>query len=186
MQENKKETLIVNLIGAPSTCKTTIMGDVFSALKWLNINSEIVTEFAKDLVWAKRFEDMKDEIYIFAKQNHRLFTVCGKVDVVVTDRPLLLTVVYNNRYGDGGEELNKLVLKEFNKHNNLNILLNRVHDYSPIGRVQTEEEADEIATSIKELLDENNIEYIELDGCKESVEKITEEILKRLGKIEEK
>ena len=51
----------------------------------------MVSEFAKDLVYENRMDTMKDELYIFAKQNHRLFRVKDKVDVIITDRPLLLT-----------------------------------------------------------------------------------------------
>lgn len=180
MQQNSKNTLIVNLIGAPSSAKSALMGDIFSKLKYLGVDCEQVTEFAKDLVWARRYDDMEDEIYIFAEQNHRLFMVCGKVNVIVTDRPLILTAIYNDRYGSGGEELNALVLKEFNRHNNYNVFLNRVHKYNPIGRVQTEKESDEIAIEIKNYLFEHDIQFDEFDGDSSSAEKIVEQILKRL------
>ena len=181
MQENNKNTLIVNLLGAPSSGKSMLMAETFALLKCRNVDCELVTEFAKELVWDERYKDMKDEIYIFAEQNHRLFRVCGQVDVIVTDRPLILTILYNNRYGEGGEALNNLVLQEFNKHQNYNVLLNRVHKYNPIGRVQTEEEANEIAISLKNFLDENNIQYDEFDGIRENAEKIVEEIVKRIN-----
>lgn len=182
MQENKKNTLIINLIGAPSSGKSALMGDIFAKLKYLGVDCEQVTEFAKDLVWARRYDDMEDEIYIFAEQNHRLFMVCGKVDVIVTDRPLILTAIYNDRYGTGGKELNDLVLKEFNRHNNYNVFLNRVHKYSPVGRVQTEKESDEIAIEIKDFLNKNDIKYNEFDGDRSSAEPIVKEVLKILNK----
>ena len=177
-----KKTLVVNFVGAPGSGKSTLMAAVFAELKWRNIDCEIVTEFAKDLVWDERFDDMKDEIYIFAKQNHRLFRVNGKVDVIITDRPLLLTILYNNRYGGGNQALDNLVIEEFNKYNNLNYLLKRVNKYNPIGRVQTEEESDEIAVSIKEALDTYMVNYIECPGSSESVKNIVDEILCRIDK----
>lgn len=180
---NNKETLIVNLIGAPGSGKSTLMSAVFAELKWRQIDCELVTEFAKDLVWDERFDDMKDEIYIFAKQNHRLFRVNGKVDVVVTDRPLLLTILYNNRYGGGNQELNTLVLKEFNEYQNINFLLKRVNKYNPIGRVQTEKESDEIADSIKETLNIHNIPYTELPGNADSVPIIVNRIIKEMANM---
>lgn len=175
-----KKTLIVNFIGAPGSGKSTLMAAVFAKLKSKGIDCELVTEFAKDLVWDERFDDMKDEIYIFAKQNHRIFRVAGKVDVIVTDRPLILTMLYNNRYGGHNEALNNLVLQEFNKYENLNFLLQRISHYNPVGRVQTEEESDEIADQIKELMNENNLEYIEIPGDIEMAEKITEKIIEKL------
>jgi hypothetical protein len=125
---------------------------------------------------------MKDEIYLFAKQNHRLFRVNGKVDVIITDHPLILSVMYNDRYGSGGEELDQLIMKEFSKYNNFTALLYRIHEYNPIGRVQTEEEANEIAKSIKTFLDKNEIEYKEYPGDIKSSQLIVEEIMQILQK----
>ena len=63
---------------------------------------------------------------------------------------------------------------------NLNFLLQRISHYNPVGRVQTEEESDEIAGQIKELMNENNLEYIEIPGDIEMAEKITEKIIEKL------
>ena len=108
------KTLIVNIFGGPGAGKSTTMAGVFSQLKRLDIDCEQVTEFAKDLVWEDRQETFKDELYIFAKQAHRLFRVNGKVDVIITDRPLILT----NLYAENNSELCALCLSEFNKYNN--------------------------------------------------------------------
>ena len=72
-----KNTLIVNLFGGAGIGKSTLMARIFSELKVQGYDCEMVTEFAKDLVWEKRTETFKDELYIFAKQNHRLFRVNG-------------------------------------------------------------------------------------------------------------
>ncbi len=47
----KHDTLVVNLLGGPGSGKSTTAADVFARLKWQDINCELVTEFAKDLVW---------------------------------------------------------------------------------------------------------------------------------------
>lgn len=177
-----KDTLIVNFIGAPGSGKSTLMSAVFAELKSMDVDCELVTEFAKDLVWDERTEDMKDEIYIFAKQNHRIFRVAGKVDVIVTDRPLILTVLYNNRYGGKNIALNNLVLQEFNKYNNLNFLLDRTKKYNPVGRVQTEAESDDIAISIKAILNANDLKYIEMPGDMKYVNEIVNIIMSKINK----
>ena len=175
------ETLIVNLFGSPGSGKTTTMAGLFNKLKTNGINAEMVTEFAKELVWEGRDGTMKDELYIFAKQNHRLFRVNGKVDVVVTDRPLPLTSCYNHLYGDDSKELDTLCIFTFNKYNNLNIFLNRTKPYVPVGRVQTEEESDEIANIIKKyVLERNNISYQEFDSDEEVVDKLYDVVMKIL------
>ena len=135
-----KNTLIVNLFGEAGIGKSTLMARIFSELKVQGYDCEMVTEFAKDLVWEKRNETFKDELYIFAKQNHRLFRVYGKVDIIVTDRPLLLTNAYY-------------------QYNNLNLLLKRQTVYQENGRNQSEEEAMQIDKIIQDLLEFNGISY---------------------------
>lgn len=176
-----KNTIVVNMIASPGSGKTSLMADVFAKLKWKGINCEIVSEFAKELVWEERKETFKDESYIFAKQHHRLFRVNGKVDVIITDRPLILTLLYNNKYGDKSKELDALAISEFNKYNNLNYYINRKKKYNPLGRNQTEIESDEIAVEIKDILHKYNIDYIEVDGVPSTTDTIVNDILKILN-----
>ena len=150
-----KNTLIINLFGGAGIGKSTLMARIFSELKVQGYDCEMVTEFAKDLVWEKRNETFKDELYIFAKQNHRLFRVNGKVDIIVTDRPLLLT----NAYNQDNKELCSLCLKTFNQYNNLNFLLKRQTVYQENGRNQSEEEAMQIDKITQGLLESNGINY---------------------------
>jgi len=174
-----KNTIVVNLIASPSSGKSTIMADVFAKLKWAGVDCEIVTEFAKDLVWEDRQETFKDETYIFAKQNHRLFRVNGKVDVIITDRPLILTSLYNNKYGLKSKELDDLVLSTFNSYDNLNYFIVRKKKYNPNGRNQTEKESDEIAVELLELLKKDNIPFIKIDGTTEASDIIMSDILEK-------
>lgn len=180
-----KKTLIVNLMGSPGSGKSTMMADIFSKLKWQNIDCEMVTEFAKDLVWESRDETFKDEIYIFAKQSHRLFRINSKVDVVITDRPLILTLYYNNKYGFNSKELDALCISEFNKYNNLNFFLNRKKKYNPNGRNQTEEESNEIAIELEEIMTNIGIKYYAMNGDKEAVKIIVDMIIAELKKGEQ-
>lgn len=179
-----KNTLIVNLIGAPGTGKSTTMAGVFCKLKQEGYDCEMVTEFAKELVWECRNETFKDELYLFAKQSHRLFRVNGKVDIVITDRPLLLTILYNNKYGKKSKELDNLVLSEFNEYNNLNIFLNRISEYDPNGRNQTEKESNEIGFEIENMiLKLNDIEYTKMDADSNVVNNVISMIKNKLELI---
>ncbi len=151
-------TLIINLFGGPGCGKSTTMARLFADLKSRGLNVEMVSEFAKDLVYEQRHETMKDEMYIFAKQHHRIFRVNNKVDVIITDRPLLLTNVYVQLYLPDDEfkkDLMKLVRTTFNNFNNLNIVLNREGiEYKTEGRLQDLEESEEIdLLTIDELID---------------------------------
>jgi hypothetical protein len=132
----------------------------------------MVSEFAKELVWEERTETFKDELYIFAKQSHRLFRVNGKVDVIITDRPLILTMLYNHKYGKKSKALDDVVLEEFNSYDNLNYFVHRKKQYNPNGRNQTEDESNQIALELKAILDENKILHEEVSGVPETADYI--------------
>ena len=173
-------TLVVNLMGPPGTGKSTMAAEIFAMLKWEGVNCELVGEFAKELVWEERHETMKDEDYLFAKQAHRLFRLQDKVDVIVTDRPLVLSVMYNDMYGDKSNEFRKYVLHTVNKYNNMNILLKRTKPYVEEGRVQTEAESNEMANTIIQLLADSDIDYSVFPATSESSKEIVKLIMQYL------
>jgi len=70
---NEKKTIVINLIGSPGVGKSTFASYLFFKLKNYGFNCELVSEFAKELVWEERNETFKDELYIFGKQQHRFF-----------------------------------------------------------------------------------------------------------------
>jgi len=156
---NKNKTLVVNCLGGPGTGKSTMAASIFSALKWNCINCELVSEFAKDLVWEKRHKTFENQIYIFGKQHHKIYRLVGQVDIIVTDSPILLTPIYDL---EKRECLKQLVLNEYHKVSNLNIFLNRKKIYQPIGRNQNEDDAKLKDVEIKNFLKENNIPFFEI------------------------
>lgn len=175
-----KETIVINLLGEPGVGKTKAMAEIFAKLKAKGIDAEMVSEFAKELVYENRGETMKDEQYIYAKQAHRLFRVYGKVDVIVTDRPLILTIIYNNLYGKKSAALDALVLEEFNSYNNINYYLHRTeHEYQHNGRLQDETEAQQINNYLRnEVCAKYNIQYTDLNVNADTCDKIVDDILK--------
>jgi len=163
-----RKTKIINLIGGPGAGKSTMCAGIFSRLKMKGIDCELSSEYAKELVWESRNETFKDEVYIFAKQNHRLFRLNGKVDVVITDRPLIMSNIYNQYYNPDRKIFNK-VFEEFikanwNMYDNINIFIKRDKQYNPNGRNETLEQAKEFDNLFKNYLDGNNIDYVCVDG----------------------
>lgn len=149
--------LVINLFGGPGCGKSTTASRIFSHLKMNGYKCELVTEFAKDLTWRKNFKELSNQIYVFGEQHNRLHQLKNEVEVIVTDAPLLLSLIYSPK--DLLPYLEPLVLHEINKFDNLNILLSRTKKYMQYGRSQSEDEAKQIDNITKNILEKFNINY---------------------------
>jgi len=152
---------VINLYAGPGTGKSITAAEVFVQLKKAHLNAEIVTEYVKDKVWEESFAMMENQIYLFGKQQHRLWRVSKKCDVVVTDSPLLLSLFYGQKNSDAFKQL---VKEEYGKYENINIYLKRVYPYNPIGRTQTEAEAKEADKEILKIVKQNCRGYAEFES----------------------
>jgi hypothetical protein len=151
------KTTVVNLFAGPGAGKSTIAASIFSNLKWMGIDCELVTEYAKDKVWQEHSAVFDNQVYLFAKQYYKLSSVVDKVPVIVTDAPLLLPLVYQKVSIPYFKEF---VLDRFFSFNNINFFLDRgAKEYKEVGRNQTAQEAVEIDKMIQSLLDNNDIAY---------------------------
>ena len=175
------QTIIVNLFGAPGAGKSTGAAYIFSKIKMAGVNAELVTEFAKDKVWEESKEVFNNQIYIFGKQSFKISRVMNKVDVIITDSPIILSSFYNSDETIQ-EELDALVMKTFNSYNNMNYFIERVKPYQEKGRFQTEEESAQIADEVSTLLDEKEVDYEVIAGDTEGYDYIVKQILHKLGK----
>lgn len=167
-----KNTLIINLFAGPGVGKSTTMAGVFTKLKLAGVDCEQVLEYAKELVWDDRTDLLADQKHIFEEQLKRVKRVYGKVDVIVTDGPIALTVVYDKIYNRGNAELVQKVLEEHNAMNSINYLLGRVKPYNPNGRYQDEAGAREVDIITKATLEEHRIPHLSLDGTEATIERI--------------
>ena len=168
-----RETLVVCLYGGPGSGKSTTAAGVFHDLKIKGIDCELVTEFAKKLVWAKRHHTFNDQIYLFAKQYHSIFNVLGQVQVIVTDCPILLSPIYDI---EKRPTLEQLIVEEHNKMWSYNVFLKRTKKYNPNGRNQTEEESIKIDGEILDLLDKHKQAYETFEGNSDGKDGIVKKI----------
>ena len=154
------ETLVVNAFGGPGVGKTTACWHIASELKKKGIYTEYVSEYAKELVYEEKWDmlddSMKNQTIILAEQQKRLDRLIGKVEVIVTDSPLLLSIIYAN---DKNDEFEKMIINKFNQYNNFNlvVLRNKKQSFQQIGRKQNLEESIEKDKEIIDLLTKNNI-----------------------------
>lgn len=158
-----KKPLVVNLSGSPGAGKSTGAAYIFSKLKQLGVNCELVGEFAKDKTWEHNTTALNCQEYVFGKQSYRLARCRNDVDVIVTDSPLPLSIIYNNNSAIA-DSYARLVMDVFNTYENINFFINRVKPYNPKGRNQTAEESDQISLRIKDLYKSLNISYMEING----------------------
>ena len=168
-------TIIVNFFCEAGGGKSSISTGVFSELKWMGVNCEYTPEWCKNMVWEERPAPFKNQNYIFGKQHYNIQRLVGKLDVIITDSPILLSAFYNNK-SEENEIFNQHVLNEFNKFNNVNYFLKRVKPFQPKGRFQTAEEAKQDDILLKELLDKYGVSYQIINGEKASVEPLANQI----------
>ena len=167
-----KETLVINLIGGPGSGKSTCASGVFYKLKQLGVNCELSLEFAKDKVWEGSVDVLDDQLYVFGKQYHRLYRLNGKVDVIITDSPLLVSILYNKTKSN---YFNDLVVEQYNSFNNLMFFINRPDEYQTEGRLQKKEAAKTIDMMTKDMLEKYNIPFEEV-SCEHAVDYIVNKI----------
>lgn len=147
---------VVNIFGGPGTGKSTTAAYLFHELKCDAWNVELVTEYAKDMVWEGRSNILSDQLYMAAKQNRRLGRLVNSgLNLAITDSPLILGALYAPEgYFPSFEPF---LVEVFNSYDNYNVYLQRGTVYNPLGRNQTLEEAQAIDEANIKLLDKHGI-----------------------------
>lgn len=178
-------TTIVNLYGGPGSGKSTMAAAVFAELKWLGVNCELVTEYAKTKVWEESFRVFESQFFVSANQIYNIQSVAKHVDLIITDSPILMRTAYTDKED---KILLSLIKSEHSKYNNINIFLNRVKPYNPNGRMQSEAEAIQKDKEILEILEKSGEGYIRCNGEREAIPSLLDAInlvfLSKRGVIE--
>jgi len=178
----------INFFGGPGTGKSTTMSGVFHEMKKDGYSVEIVTEYAKDLVYSKDYFKLKDQLMILANQSHPWFKLEEQVDFTVNDGPFLLGLVYLQENPHmPAEEFKAFLLKMWKSYDHINIFIERdveAHGYQEYGRQQTLEEAICKDNEIKQVLDENDIPYYSVRMGEDTVKDVIS-IIENIGEVEQ-
>jgi hypothetical protein len=154
-------TVVVNLFGGPGTGKSTTAALLFGKLKTAGVNAEMAHEYAKDLTWEDRQRAIRFQPYVAAKQMWRVHRLIGEVDVIVTDSPILFSLIYK---GEGvTKSFDQFVLDTFNGWDTENFFLVRnreAHPFNPKGRYQDEDKSVELDHKIKAMLTYEEVPYV--------------------------
>lgn len=148
---------------------------LFYKLKTQGVECEMAREWAKDAVWEGRHSVLGPEhqAYIFGKQLKRLKDLVGKVEVVVTDAPLLLSLVYG---ANESPAFKAFVEEQNDRFDNLDVRVRSVRQFSPVGRVQqTAEESDAIGALMDEVLEGR--QFLTVDGDPSGLRLLTRKVL---------
>lgn len=167
-------TQVINLIGGPGSGKSTVAAATFAELKYRHLEAELVTEFAKELVWDKHFSAMENQIFMLGQQYHRIHRLLGKVAYVVTDAPILLQFYYGK---DMPESFQDLVLDLHRPMETHNFFLMRPTSYSGIGRRQSKEAAEEVDRILHKGLTTHGIRYSLIATAPEAGREIVRKVL---------
>jgi len=172
-------TTVINLLAGPCSGKSVTAALLFARMKMGGFKVELVTEYAKDLVYADRTNVLEnDQLYILAKQNYRLSNLVGKVDYIITDTCLLLSNVYPDFHGqDISDTFIDLVRETFNRYDNVNFFLDRPEGYQEFGRTQTHEEALRLDNMILDQLEDSGASFNRVKTDDQTVDKILQHIL---------
>jgi len=162
--------ILINLFGQPGAGKSTLAAMIFAQMKLMGANIELITEYAKDLVWEKRFETLNNQVYILGKQTWRVNRCASQVDFVVTDSPFLLGNLYANGSESFKEAFKTISLELHNKYQTINYFVKRIKPYKQIGRYQSEEVANIIGNKCYKMLQELNIDFSNITSTQKDAE----------------
>lgn len=147
-RHSPRNTIVVEFYGGPSSGKSEAMARLFSLLKQRHIAVEMAPEYAKKWAYEGRQIDGLDEFYVFGKQVGAEAALLGKVAVVVTDRPVLMSSVYTDLYGSdkirSGVDAAVMAYMDETKlrgHRRIAVLVLRRHAYDHSGRFEDLDQA---------------------------------------------
>ena len=164
------QTYVINLYGGPCCGKSTVAAGLFYELKCAGFECELTGEYAKDIVWNGNLEVLNNQPFIFGQQLYRIWRLNNKVEIIVCDSPILLSIIYSK---ENSELFEEFIVEQHNKYNNINFILDRSVKYDNIGRNETEEEAIELDNKLIDIMKKYNIDYTKVIGdSKTKVDKI--------------
>jgi hypothetical protein len=172
----------ISFFGGPGCGKSTASAGVFYKMKKKGYTVELVTEYAKDLVYREDFNTLSDQIMVFAEQHNRWFKLDQKVDFTVSDAPFLLSTVYAKEGSHLNlEKFKSFVINTYKNYDTVNIFIERNEEnFQEFGRNENLKESIELDKKILKILDDNGIKYHKIKAGK-SIDKEIFKKLKELG-----
>ena len=175
-------TIVINFVSACGAGKSLMSALTFAELKMMHLNAELVQEYAKQLVWENKIEELDNQFHVTKTQYNMIKALQDKVNYIVCDSPLVVGLFYNFYSKTNVSNVTKtkdMILNKMKEFRNVYIFLERNPEYpfTQAGRLQNETEAKEIDKQMKDLLDEYNLNYLSIISSKDSIKQIIDYIL---------
>ena len=152
---------VINYWGGPSSGKSTRAAEHFVALKKAGVNAELVREFAKDLVYQGSIQDTS-QYEITMEQCFRQEIIGSQADVIVTDSPVLIGLVYDPSADDA--TFNR-AWSCWNQFDNVSYWLpSGQFAFQDEGRVHTETAATALGYEMRAFMLRHGIQYERLNA----------------------
>lgn len=173
---------VINVIAGPGAGKSTLASGLYHRAKCLGWNVELVTEVAKDLVWEGRDIALGNQAYVFGRQVQRLERLQGRVDVVITDSPILLSAIYAPK--DYPVEWEAVVVELWKRYDNRVAFLERGPWFDDRGRVHNLQASLEIDRRIAVLLDKHGITYTQVGHGYRNLDRVLDDVVESRAQSE--
>lgn len=154
----------INFYSGPCCGKSVMAAYIFTELKKLNVNVELIQEAAKDWAYEKRSIKPYNQLQLFAEQTSREYRVLESDDsvIAITDSPINLGIIYAKKYLYQSWKSLVNIAKDFElEYPSLNFFLTRGDCiYSQVGRFENYEEAKQMDREIEFFLMDHQIPFI--------------------------
>lgn len=176
------KTKVINFVASPSSGKSLMAALIFSELKMKHYKAEYIQEYAKSLVWQNRLDELANQYNVSLEQYKMIKAIDGKVQYICLDSPLLLGLYYNRHHEDNVcdvEKTERMILSKMSEFDNIYIFLERNEEfpYETEGRIHNEEQSQQIAIELVEMLKRLGIQYRSFRSDRRNVNDILEYIL---------
>ena len=158
------KTRVINFVAAPSSGKSLMAALIFSELKMKHYSAEYVQEYAKQLIWQGRLDELANQYNVSLEQYKMIKAVDGQVDYICLDSPLVLGLYYNRHHPENVCDIRKterMILSKISEFDNIYIFLerNEEYPYETQGRIHTEEQSRVISQELLQMMNSLGIEY---------------------------
>lgn len=169
-------TIFINLVGGPGCGKTTTAAALFSELKKTPMKVEFLREPIQHHIYENNTLMMSNQIPLFGEDLLQIYSLDGKVDIVIRDTSLLNNIVYDR---EDNSLFHALVIQEYKKLRNIDFFINRGSiPFEEYGRIHNYEESVALDQRIIDVYRFANVPLIEVN-----VETAVDEILDYISNI---